>query len=320
MNNQVTRHREKVESVLSGNTFSHQINAAQRAFRHFDNGSRAVVIAAEMQSGKSGIALALSCLQRNSLSDSDLCDRRKLKDTLYLVTMADLALLEQAKSDFAACPNMVVSNFTNFRLTLASEFKHQQPRLIIIDECHYGTHQDGVRYSDVFNYLDSENSACKIAFISATPFSALYAAGADSILKHQYHTQLVFHKTSNDYHGIRSMHKRHQIVKLDPTQRDFCQDSLLRRRFIRQFLEYQGPGWSLVRVQSGAAASVKAILLEQGIAEDQIFIIGQKLAGVEEHEISSIQDFKYAYDAASLFDDKHIANTVAGFRAGIYLG
>ena len=59
MNNQVTRHREKVESVLSGNTFSHQINAAQRAFRHFDNGSRAVVIAAEMQSGKSGIALAL---------------------------------------------------------------------------------------------------------------------------------------------------------------------------------------------------------------------------------------------------------------------
>lgn len=320
MNNQVTRHREKVASVLSGNTFSHQINAAQRAFCHFDNGSRAVVIAAEMQSGKSGIALALSCLQRNSLSDSDLCDRRKLKDTLYLVTMADLALLEQAKSDFAACPNMVVSNFTNFRLTLASEFKHQQPRLIIIDECHYGTHQDGVRYSDVFNYLDSENSACKIAFISATPFSALYAAGADSILKHQYHTQLVFHKTSSDYHGIRSMHKHHQIVKLDPTQRDFCQDSLLRRRFIRQFLEHQGPGWSLVRVQSGAAASVKAILLEQGIAEDQIFIIGQKLAGVEEHEISSIHDFKYAYDGASLFEDKLIAITVAGFRAGINFG
>ncbi|ANB51803.1 hypothetical protein WM43_03520 [Aeromonas veronii] len=93
-----------------------------------------------------------------------------------MVTMADLALLEQAKSDFAACPNMVVSNFTNFRLTLASEFKHQQPRLIIIDECHYGTHQDSIRYSDVFNYLDSENSDCKIAFISATPFSALYAA------------------------------------------------------------------------------------------------------------------------------------------------
>ena len=39
MNNQVTRHREKVASLLSGHTFSHQINAAQRAFRHFENGS-----------------------------------------------------------------------------------------------------------------------------------------------------------------------------------------------------------------------------------------------------------------------------------------
>ncbi len=320
MNTQVQRHRDRIESVLADNTFSHQRGAAQRAFNHFNSGARAVVIAAEMQSGKSGIALALSCLQRNSLPDNDLCDRRKLKDTLYLVTMADLALLEQAKHDFAPCPSMVVSNFTNFRITLTSEFKHQPPRLIIIDECHYGTHQDGIRYGDVFNYLDNENTDCKIAFISATPFSALYAAGADSILKHHYYTQLVFHKTSSSYHGIRNMHKHHQIVKLDPTQRDFCQDSLLRRRFIRQFSEHQGPGWSLIRVQSGSAADAKAILIEQGIEEDQIFIIGQRLSGVEEHEISSIQDFKRAYDVADLFGDKLIAITVAGFRAGINFG
>lgn len=320
MNTQVQRHRERIESVLADHTFSHQRDAAQRAFNHLNNGSRAVIIAAEMQSGKSGIALSLSCLQRNALSDSDLCDRRKLKDTLYLVTMADLALLDQARHDFAACPNMVVSNFTNFRLTLTSEFKHQPPRLIIIDECHYGTHQDGIRYSDMFNYLDSGNIDCKIVFISATPFSALYAAGTDSILKHHYHTQLVFHKTSSDYHGIRRMHKHHQIVKLDPTQRDFCQDSLLRRRFIRQFSEHKGPGWTLIRVQSGSASKAKAILIEQGIDEDNIFIIGQKLAGVEDHEISAIQDFKYAYEAASLFDDKLIAITVAGFRAGINFG
>ncbi|EGR09677.1 glutathione synthase domain protein [Vibrio cholerae HE48] len=38
-----------------------------------------------MQAGKSGIALALCCLQRLSLSDTDICDRKQLKDTLYLV-------------------------------------------------------------------------------------------------------------------------------------------------------------------------------------------------------------------------------------------
>lgn len=319
-NNQAERHRTRIKSVIAEHTFEHQREAASRTFSKFESGAKAVVIAAEMQSGKSGIALALSCLQRNSLSDEQICNRRLLKDTLYLVTMADVALLEQAKADFALCPNMVVSNFTNFRHAIISEFKYQAPKLIIIDECHYGSHQDGVRYGKIFEYLDQENSNCNLAFISATPFSALFAAGSDSILRHHYQTQLVFHKTNTEYLGIRSMHKNHQIVKLDITQRDFCQESLLRRRFIRQFNEHQGPGWSLVRVPSGLAASAKAMLIEQGISQDQIFIIGQRLSGVEEHEISSIQDFKIAYDAARLFDEKLIAITVAGFRAGINFG
>ena len=314
------RHRERIGLVLNNYVFAHQKDAAYRAFNYFNGGARAVIVAAEMQSGKSGIALAMSCLQRDSLSDCDLCDRKKLKDTLYLVTMADISLLEQAKNDFSTSSNMVISNFANFRQSLETEFKHQPPKLIIIDECHYGSNQEGIRYGNVFNYLDSENIGCKIAFISATPFSALYSSGSDSILKQSYHTQLVFHKTSRDYHGIRSMHKHHQIVKLDPTQRDFCQDSLLRRRFIRQFCEHQGPGWSLIRVPSGSASLAKAILLDQGIDEDQIFIIGQKLSGVEEYEIGTIQDFKHAYEAASIFDDKLIAITVAGFRAGINFG
>lgn len=94
-----------------------------------------------------------------------------------------------------------------------------------------------IRYGRIFEYLDLENPARNVALISATPFSALFAAGSDSILRHHYHTKLVFHKTKADYHGIRQMHKNHQIVNLDTTQRDFCQDSLLRRRFIRQFNE-----------------------------------------------------------------------------------
>ena len=320
MNNQALRHREKIASVLTQATYEHQRTAAERAYSLFREGARAVVVAAEMQSGKSGIALALSCLQRHSLSDEDICNRRLLKDTLYLVTMADVALLEQAKNDLALCPNLVVSNFTNFKQAIANEFKYQAPKLIIIDECHYGSHQDGIRYGRIFEYLDLENPACNVALISATPFSALFAAGSDSILRHHYHTKLVFHKTSADYHGIRQMHKNHQIVKLDTTQRDFCQDSLLRRRFIRQFNEHPGPGWSLVRVSNGLAATAKSMLIEQGISEDQILIIGQKLTGVEDDEISTIQDLKIAYDAARLFDDKLIAITVAGFRAGINFG
>lgn len=75
----------------------------------------------------------------------------------------------------------------------------------------------------MFDYLEQENPNCKIVFISATPFSALYAAGADSILRHQFNTRLVFHKTSHEYRGIREMHKNLQIVKLDNEQRDFCE-------------------------------------------------------------------------------------------------
>ena len=320
LNNQAERHRARIESVVTEHTYQHQRDAASRTFAKFEDGAKAVVIAAEMQSGKSGVALALACLQRLALSDADICDRKQLKDTLYLVTMADLALLDQAQQDLGVCPNIVISNFNNFRYALSQQFKQQAPKLIIIDECHYGSGSEAIRYSLVFDYLEQENPNCKIAFISATPFSALYAAGADSILRHQFNTRLVFHKTSHEYRGIREMHKNLQIVKLDNEQRDFCEDSLLRRRFIRQLQEHQGAGWSLIRVPSGSAQRAKNILLAHGISEDQIYVIGQKLTGLDDHELCSINEFKIAYDNARLFDDKVVAITVAGFRAGINFG
>jgi len=320
MTNIANKHRDAIEEVLSQNTFEHQRKAAHRAFTHFDKDSRAVVIAAEMQSGKSGIALALSGLQRQKLNDINICDRKQLKDTLYLVTMADLSLLEQAKQDLASCNNVVVSNFTNYASALASHFKHQAPKLIIIDECHYGGGSEAVRYSKIFEYLEKENTLCKVAFISATPFSALYSAGSDSILRHNFKTSLVFHETSSEYHGIREMHRNNQIVKLAEDQRSFCDDSLLRRRFIRQFKEHDSSGWSLIRVPSSQANIAKNILLENGIAEEQIIIIGQKLVGVDDAELASIDDFKREYQTAAMFDDKLIAITVAGFRAGINFG
>ncbi|MGI2102917.1 DEAD/DEAH box helicase family protein [Shewanella oncorhynchi] len=314
------KYRQQVENAISANTFEHQRNAAAKTFAKFSAGSRAVVLAAEMQSGKSGIALALSGLQRLSLTDDQISDRKRLKDTLYLVTMADITLQEQAKRDLAPCKNMVVSNFTHFENSLKSDFKYQAPKLIIIDECHYGSSSDSVRYDKVFKYLERDNNECKVVFVSATPFSALYAAGEDSILRHNFSTALVFHKTNDEYHGIRQMHRNNQIIKLDEDYRDFCKDSLLRNRFIRQFKEHQGPGWSLVRVSSSQANTVKQILINQGVAEEQIYIIGQKLVGVKDHELSSIDDFKREYETATMFDDKLIAITVAGFRAGVNFG
>ncbi|OOE59452.1 glutathione synthase [Salinivibrio sp. ML323] len=314
------KHRKLTDVIITSNTFPHQRKAAQQAFAQFETGSRAVVIAAEMQSGKSGIALALSCLQRLSLSDEAISDRKYLKDTLYLVTMADLALQEQAKQDLAASTNVVVSNFTNFESTLKTHFRRQAPKLIIIDECHYGSSQDSVRYDQVFDYLEYDNKHCNVAFVSATPFSALYAAGADSILRHNFNTSLVFHKTGDDYHGIRQMHRNNQIVKLDENSRDFCDSSLLRNRFIRQFKDHDSAGWSLIRVPSSQAGIARDVLLANGIEPHQIHIIGQKLVGLDEHELCSINDFKREYETAVLFDDKLIAITVASFRAGVNFG
>jgi hypothetical protein len=314
------KYRQQVENAISANTFEHQRNAAAKTFAKFSAGSRAVVLAAEMQSGKSGIALALSGLQRLSLSDAQISDRKRLKDTLYLVTMADIALQEQAKKDLAPCKNVVVSNFTNFETALTVDFKHHQPQLIIIDECHYGSSSDSVRYDKVFSYLEKDNIHCRVAFVSATPFSALYAAGADSILHHNFNTSLVFHQTSSEYHGIRQMHRFNQIIKLDESHRDFCEESLMRKRFIKQFKEHLGTGWSLVRVPSSQAKLAKQILLENGIDEDQIHIVGQKLVGVEDHELCSNDDLKREFETASLFDEKLIAITVAGFRAGVNFG
>ncbi|WP_050905906.1 DEAD/DEAH box helicase family protein [Vibrio campbellii] len=319
MNNS-DKHRRLAEHTISNNTYPHQREAAQQAFNQFNAGSRAVVIAAEMQSGKSGVALALSCLQRLSLPNEVIIDRKYLKDTLYLVTMADLALQEQAKQDLSASKNVVVSNFTNFESVLKTHFKFQAPKLIIIDECHYGSSSDSVRYDKVFNYLEHDNRYCNVAFVSATPFSALYAAGANSILRHNFNTSLVFHKTSDEYHGIRQMHRSNQIIKLDEKSRDFCESSLLRSRFIRQIKEHEGSGWSLIRVPSSQAKIARDVLLSNGIEPHQIHIIGQKLVGLEEHELCSINDFKREYETAALFDDKLIAITVAGFRAGVNFG
>src|SRR5690554_6456525 len=156
--NKAAKHRQYSQQVLQEYTYAHQRSAAEKAKAKFDRGSRAVVLAAEMQSGKSGIALALAALQRLSLDDEKITDRRYLKDTLYLVTMADTALQEQAKQDLAPCKNLVVSNFTHFENTVCARFKQHPPKLIIIDECHYGSSNDGVRYERVFNYLERENT------------------------------------------------------------------------------------------------------------------------------------------------------------------
>ncbi|GGW57150.1 DEAD/DEAH box helicase family protein [Alishewanella tabrizica] len=320
MNNSAIRHRQRLEQVLADNTFEHQRQAARKVHEQFAKGSKAVIVAAEMQSGKSGIALALACMQRNTLTDNEICERGKLQDTLFLVTLADVALQEQAAEDLAPCPNVVVSNLVHFKTALTVHFKQQSPKLIIIDECHYGSASDAVRYAQLFDYLDSADSQTRIVLISATPFSAMFAAGGDSILRQGFHTSLVFHKTPADYHGVRQMHRKQQIVQLLEEQRDFTQESIPRRIFINHIKQHSGEGWALIRVASNAAKTAKNELLAQGFSDSQIFIVGNKLNDVEDNELVSLTEFKRQYQNAALFDEKVIAITVASFRAGINFG
>ncbi|MFD1385029.1 DEAD/DEAH box helicase family protein [Rhodanobacter aciditrophus] len=317
---QVSKHRQRVLEALTEHTFEHQRQAAERTFEKLNTGSRAVVLAAEMQSGKSGIALALACLQRNSLSDEQICDKQLLKDVLYLVTMADTALLDQAQEDLLPARNAVVSNFIHFRSAIARDFKKHPPKLIIIDECHYGSAKSAIRYREIFNYLEQENLQGKVVFVSATPFSALFSSGEDSILKHNFNTSIVFHKASAEYRGIRQMHRDRQITKIAADQRNFCNDSLMRRQLFQHLEDFDGPGWALIRVPPNNANEAKQICIKAGYSADQVFIIGQSLKGVDENELTSLTEFKRECEAAIEFDDKVIAITVASFRAGINFG
>ncbi|WP_019531276.1 DEAD/DEAH box helicase family protein [Dasania marina] len=346
--------RSTVTAILnSENLHGHQREAAQKTFEAFDGNTRAVVMAAEMQAGKSGIAMALCCQQRLSLSDEDISTRKKLRDTLYLVTMVDTALLDQAKDDLKDAKNVVVSNFNRFENDLESEFKGNPPKLIIIDECHYGSNIAAVRYNSVFDYLEKENDTCKVIFISATPFGALYAAetayelakeveeeaiaeddisaaqqaaslAADavknSLLRRNFGTKLVFHRTSNEYYGVREMINAGKVIDLDHEYRSFLVQSEQRQQFIDHFNNTEGPGWSLVRVPAGTAMDAKEYFLSQGLSEDNLFILGQSLTGVPEDEQTNIDKFKKEFNDSIDFGEKLIAITVAGCRAGINFG
>lgn len=288
-----------------------------------------------------------------SLSNEDICDRKQLKDTLYLVTMPDTALRDQAEEDLKQAKNVVVSNFINFEKALENEFKGNPPKLIIIDECHYGSNVAAVRYSKIFDYLEQENDECKVVFISATPFGALYGAETeyeelmelkqeaqetdnndlvkvaqeaaenilkDSILRRDFNTRLVFHKTSDEYYGVREMLKNGMVKGLESETRNFMMQTFERDELIKQFLNHEGMGWSLVRVPPGAAMEAKHLLIEKGIPAESIYILGNSLSGVPEEEHCSIERFKKEFDEAVDFEDKLIAITVAGARAGINFG
>lgn len=352
--NKAEVHRKKVQEILDGNTLhSHQVSAATKTFDAFSNDVRAVVTAAEMQAGKSGIALALCCLQRLSLDDETICQKRSLKDTLYLVTMPDTALRDQAEDDLRLAKNVVVSNFVNFEKALETDFKGNPPKLIIIDECHYGSNVTGIRYSSVFDYLEQENDSCKVVFISATPFGALYGAETeyeealevsseaeedhndkllkestqaanqalkDSILRRDFGTRLVFHKTSDEYYGVREMLKNNRLHNLNDEERNFLVDSSHRKSFMRQFNGHEGMGWSLVRVPAGTAMDAKQFFISEGVDKENIYILGNSLSGVPEDELSTIDRFKKAFEDSELFGEKLVAITVAGCRAGINFG
>lgn len=321
MENLILKHREKIQTLLSEpSVFAHQRDAARNTFIALKGETRAVIIAAEMQAGKSGVALAIACYQRNSLSDEDICNPKYLRDTLYVMTMADTSLLSQAREDLKPAGNVVVSNLVHFLADIEKYFRRQDPKLIIVDECHYGSGDTSVRYEALFNYIQDENIDCRVVFISATPLSALLATEEDSLINRGIPTKLVFHRTSDEYFGVREMLAANQVVDLEHRTRNIQIQSDAQVEFIDHFNSFEGEGWGLVRVPAGTAMDAKRYLAEHCVPEDNIFILGIKLTGVPEDEHTSISDFKDEYKTAMEFGQKVIAITVAGCRAGINFG
>jgi len=317
---QALKHREIVKNLLDEKVFPHQRRAAVNTFSALGPDCRTVIMAAEMQSGKSGVALALACMQRNSLTDDEIVDQSKLKDTMYVLTMPNKDLLAQAKEDLRPCINAEVSNLTHFEKTLDKYFVRQQPKLIIIDECHHGSGEKAVRYETLFNYIENKNNDCVVVFISATPLSALLATDNGAILRKNLKTKLVFHKASDEYLGITKMMGQHQVVSLNGRSRNVMNKSDARDRFVSHVKDSESPGWALMRVPAGAPMDAKRMLIKQGFEEENIFILGTKLSGVPSGELIDVDQFRSDYEQGMLFDKKMIAITVAGVRAGINFG
>ncbi len=313
-------HRERVDGIMQS-LHEHQVEAAQRVFATFRAGHRAVILAAEMQSGKSGVAMALACLQRLSRNNRDMCSRAQLKDTLFVLTMPDSQLLEQAERDLAAAQNVVVTNTIHFERAVESEaFAECAPRLIIVDECHYGSSIEGLRYRRLFDYLSDENPDCLIVFISATPLSALLAAEEALVVNRQIGTGIVFHKASEQYHGVRQMLASRQVRGICNGARYFDGETSAQQAFHRLIRLHKGAGWALVRVPPGMALKAKEAFIADGIEPSNVMIIGRNLSGMDDEPQYDIDDFKRRYDEARQFGDKLVAITVASCRAGINFG
>lgn len=313
-------HRARVDLVLR-DLHAHQRRAARRVFDSFEQGYRAVILAAEMQSGKSGVAMALACLQRQSLSDRQICDRDQLKDTLFVLTMPDVQLLQQAEGDLAKARNVVVTNTIRFEQKVDGKaFAGRAPKLIIVDECHYGSSAEGQRYGRLFHYLAEDNPDCRIVFISATPLSALLAAEDAKKVNRQISTGIVFHKASPEYHGVRQMLAAGQVRGICHEARCFDGTTKAEADLMRALRRHKGAGWALVRVKPGDASKAKEALVEAGIEEDNVMIIGRSLGDVEADELCDIEQFKTRYEEGRDFGEKMVALTVASCRAGINFG
>ena len=62
MENNAETHRQRTHVILQEKVYGHQRQAARNTMAAFDSDCRTVILAAEMQSGKSGVALALACM------------------------------------------------------------------------------------------------------------------------------------------------------------------------------------------------------------------------------------------------------------------
>ena len=157
-------------------------------------------------------------------------------------------------------------------------------------------------------------------FISATPLSALLAAEEALVVNRQIGTGIVFHKASEQYHGVRQMLASRQVRGICNGARYFDGETSAQQAFHRLIRLHKGAGWALVRVPPGMALKAKEAFIADGIEPSNVMIIGRNLSGMDDEPQYDIDDFKRRYDEARQFGDKLVAITVASCRAGINFG
>lgn len=192
-----------VNHIIKSVIFPNQAKASQEIITHFKEGRRAVLLAAEMQSGKSGTA-----------KDTIVRFNEEFPDSVasIILTINDNDLVKQMQREFGS---YVTHNYIFKATDLSSKLymktlrnEHKDKKiLVIIDESHYGCNRDG-SLDRFFRSGDVGLDGCNLPdnmyllTISATGNAEVVLTGDPDV--HQYKRVVVL-GNAEGYYGISNM-------------------------------------------------------------------------------------------------------------------